>query len=508
MGCDIPCCLAQTTHRHSVAPRLLGIALLLLSCAAARVQGQDVYLPAEDSAAFVDSAQLCSFLAGHGGGGHPRRRQGRWARALQRLAGRRGSGLGLPEGRSEDADEGRQQRRGGARRTLILSADPGDMTGIPETQVVLENARITARGRTAYCPHLAVGEIMGQRVLIGTTGINAVAAALCTSQLLSCGPLVNEILWIGTSGWSPQVGGVLDSGDCSRANQSPEVTRIGDVCVSPMGLSWCFRSDWEGEAATAPNECSEPAVFAGPADAELFGRCLFGMSAASRALADELAAAARAAAVYPTRSWAVQAFEERYWEVMRAGTGVRYALDPAAPPAVYDYRRCAEVASPNIWSGHPWDAQARGFVAQLISASGAANVSKSDVIAVAGMEASGLLDALAQAAVGGRRSIPVAIVRGNSNYVSSAVKQAGPGVWVAGPQVQLDPAAGYSLAIQSSSAAVLSLLQARCLRGPASARSSSGGGGGTCAYSVGSGTAALGQQAAGARQVGPAEVRW
>eukprot|EP00887_Chlorella_sp_A99_P003096 scaffold9.g3096.t1 len=418
-----------------------------------------------------------------------------YAEQLKVLAAEGGGG-GTWEAKLRTKLDGHYARYKAAKKQLSLVA--AAETGIPETQVVLENARITARGRTAYCPHLAVGEIMGQRVLIGTTGINAVAAALCTSQLLSCGPLVNEILWIGTSGWSPQVGGVLDSGDCSRANQSPEVTRIGDVCVSPMGLSWCFRSDWEGEAA-------EPAVFAGPADAELFGRCLFGMSAASRALADELAAAARAAAVYPTRSWAVQAFEERYWEVMRAGTGVRYALDPAAPPAVYDYRRCAEVASPNIWSGHPWDAQARGFVAQLISASGAANVSKSDVIAVAGMEASGLLDALAQAAVGGRRSIPVAIVRGNSNYVSSA---AGPGVWVAGPQVQLDPAAGYSLAIQSSSAAVLSLLQARCLRGPASARSSSGGGGGTCAYSVGSGTAALGQQAAGARQVGPAEVRW
>lgn len=30
---------------------------------------------------------------------------------------------------------------------------------------------------------------------------------------------------------------MVDAGDCSQANQSPEVNRVGDLCVSPMGMS-------------------------------------------------------------------------------------------------------------------------------------------------------------------------------------------------------------------------------------------------------------------------------
>jgi nucleoside phosphorylase len=51
--------------------------------------------------------------------------------------------------------------------------------------------------------------LMGQRTVVVATGIGPVAAALCTLELLVCGRWINEIVYVGTSGWSPQRGGVL-----------------------------------------------------------------------------------------------------------------------------------------------------------------------------------------------------------------------------------------------------------------------------------------------------------
>ena len=59
--------------------------------------------------------------------------------------------------------------------------------------------------RTASCPHVAVGTLLGQPVVMATTGIGPTAASACTAQLLSCGVELREAIWLGTSGWTPQV---------------------------------------------------------------------------------------------------------------------------------------------------------------------------------------------------------------------------------------------------------------------------------------------------------------
>ncbi len=57
-------------------------------------------------------------------------------------------------------------------------------------------------------------------------GIGPAAAALCTLEVLSaCGAHIREILYFGTSGWSPQFGGVLNPPNCQAANNNGRINR-------------------------------------------------------------------------------------------------------------------------------------------------------------------------------------------------------------------------------------------------------------------------------------------
>jgi hypothetical protein len=203
----------------------------------------------------------------------------------------------------------------GSRPSLFLAADPGAMTGVPEVEHLLHNTDLEPNGSVSSttCPSVAIGTLLGQPVVLATTGIGEADAAMCTSELLQCGVEYREAVWLGTSGWSLQVspppqrpprdlpwsshphgrqarepllcclaacrgqehtgssmarsrhppcgaersptpprppllqlGGVLNAGDCLEANQSPEVVRLGDLCVSPLGAGWCFKDDGSG----------------------------------------------------------------------------------------------------------------------------------------------------------------------------------------------------------------------------------------------------------------------
>jgi hypothetical protein len=57
-------------------------------------------------------------------------------------------------------------------------------------------------------------------------GIGDVAAAMCAYEVLhTCGAHIKEIIYFGTSGWSPAKGGLLDVDSCGEANTQPQVTR-------------------------------------------------------------------------------------------------------------------------------------------------------------------------------------------------------------------------------------------------------------------------------------------
>lgn len=364
----------------------------------------------------------------------------------------------------------------GSRPSLFLAADPGAMTGVPEVKHLLYNTALEPNGSVSSmtCPSVAVGTLLGQPVVLATTGIGEADAAMCTSELLQCGVEYREAVWMGTSGWSLQLGGVLNADDCSEANQSPEVVRLGDLCVSPLAGGWCFKDDGSGlhnlQASSTPiNLCFSPPLSNGPGDNFLFGQCTFTKPGeASIELSLELQAAARVAAYQP-RPAGLEEYEQLLWETMSNGTGVEYNYRPQDSPTVFDHTQCAEISGDNFRAGYPNDAQAREFVADLITHSGLANATSRDVLAASAMEARGFLSAVYRfnAAPSTQRQLPYTIIRGASDHDSNTVERDPevPGVWWEGDQVTEDAAAGYSFAIGTVSTAVLSMLKLRCQQG-------------------------------------------
>ncbi len=62
---------------------------------------------------------------------------------------------------------------------------------------------------------------------------------------------------MGTAGYSPQQGGVIDTlRGCDAANPSTAITREGDLCITPWAINWdCKLTDWDDQCAGFPNVC-------------------------------------------------------------------------------------------------------------------------------------------------------------------------------------------------------------------------------------------------------------
>lgn len=62
---------------------------------------------------------------------------------------------------------------------------------------------------------------------------------------------------MGTAGYSPQQGGVIDTTrGCDAANPSTAITREGDLCITPWAINWdCKLTDWSEQCAGFPNVC-------------------------------------------------------------------------------------------------------------------------------------------------------------------------------------------------------------------------------------------------------------
>ncbi|CUE71652.1 phosphorylase, putative [Bodo saltans] len=114
-------------------------------------------------------------------------------------------------------------------------------------------------------------------IVLVTTGIGALNAALCTTALLRLPSLqFLEIIFTGTSGFSPVLGGFEPTapGGC-HSQYLPTTVAIGSVCVTSTAYDGscgeCISNPY-ADGNNLPNECSRPNC-ANHTSTSLFGKC-------------------------------------------------------------------------------------------------------------------------------------------------------------------------------------------------------------------------------------------
>jgi hypothetical protein len=116
--------------------------------------------------------------------------------------------------------------------------------------------------RQLFCQEVLHGGLFGQPVMLVTTGIGHDRAALCLRSILTYyHKSIKEIMFLGTGGFSPARGGVVNSDDCGSATPAASIDMVplGSACVSPLTTNWdCQKCTWpaEVESACLPPVCT------------------------------------------------------------------------------------------------------------------------------------------------------------------------------------------------------------------------------------------------------------
>ncbi|KXS22044.1 hypothetical protein M427DRAFT_129820 [Gonapodya prolifera JEL478] len=377
--------------------------------------------------------------------------------------------------------------------TALFVADAGAFSGTGEDIWYSSNCNDCKSLDTSLtlCEgNVNYGTIMGQKVVIAGTGIGPLASTTCVLDFMNnCGIYIKEVIYSGTSGWSPSVGGVISNGTCDKGLPNPKIkpTRIGDVCVAFNSLNWdCRQASFNETAGGYPDQCKVPKESTTIDESFLYGKCLWNNFTQGHIdLADSIMGAAKSigASSFPKRSNSTLHHETEWWSLQNEALNGSFVTPTAADiPTVWDYKTCMEADSQFFWSGAPWDIITRQYISQVLRPAVPAvnpNATEQDVIVVSAMEAIGLGAALTNYAKlpdgRARPPVPFVYVRGNSDYVHQPViYNQTAGIWQQYGNVEDDFANGYAYAIASYSNVVLSYLKSTCLSS----------GGGNCTYTI------------------------
>lgn len=373
--------------------------------------------------------------------------------------------------------------------SLVLTADPGDLIGgYGESSVLFSVATDIQQVKdqdALLCAAAHRVKLFGADALLITTGIGTSRAALCLDTVLRAyGSRAKEIIYLGTAGGSPAIGGLIDSDSCDSElpASSDRVVRLGDVCVSSR------TTDWDCQRCVFPENVSSSACQV--TECTLHNRWdLFGDFACSYyqdiALAQEIKRAAADVKVSPSSG--LTELEDAFWKM---STGLsdqwREAHDAAATetrPRIFGDDECAEATSMTYWNGAPYDQLARTYVADLINqASNNASeenlITRRDVVAVSAMEAAGWMLVLRLSEVYlDYAEIPAANIRAISDYDQDPLVFQNKlwledRDWLATTQLRHNATRlGYEFAIQTSSQVVIKLFQSRAAAAAADIRS-------------------------------------
>jgi len=320
--------------------------------------------------------------------------------------------------------------------SVILTADDGSMVGISEgmeiKELLTESHYVVFDQETLFCEDVTHGTLFGSSIILATTGIGHDRAALCLRGLLSAyHEIIKEIMFLGTGGFSPALGGVLNSEDCDSpvVPTKDTIVPIGSVCVSPITTNWdCHKCVWPAKVESACQEA--PCTMHDRSD--IFGD--YGCSYyTTPTLADELLDASKFLdPALPNPE--LQSLSRRYWDAMSNGTGQPYSdFLGDMKPKVFDYTQCAEATSNTFWVGTPYDELARKYVASVINDAFSSELfhqtkprrnllepaTKYSTVTVSAMEGVGWMEVLALEEVLLKYNrIPAVNIRGAADYTT------------------------------------------------------------------------------------------
>lgn len=337
---------------------------------------------------------------------------------------------------------------------LIFSADNGTFSGTHEQKYVLERTVVTKDFSpfVPLCQSALLGTIFPNGLndtsksvdaVLVTTGIGSVTAALCvqqTIQYVSTNGIWDQTskafasldpsspftatYFMGTSGWSPFVGGLnpnSTNGDCGVKRNSQRVS-IGSVCVSPISYDFECGIHPEQPVQQGQNgECFDLGYYNTFFREDLFGKCAYSsVPAGGHKLAQSVQQSTR---TLPAMDAGLASLVGHFWSSMQLGNENKKNLIAPTNPLITT--QCAEAVSHAIWVGAQEDYQCRLLTGKLLSEglpnahgklrkdnSKHKNMDEDQYVCTSAMEGYGFLSAATRIIP----TVPAVIIRGASNY--------------------------------------------------------------------------------------------
>eukprot|EP01060_Flectonema_neradi_P013775 TRINITY_DN204_c0_g1_i1.p1 TRINITY_DN204_c0_g1~~TRINITY_DN204_c0_g1_i1.p1 ORF type:complete len:377 (+),score=49.47 TRINITY_DN204_c0_g1_i1:58-1131(+) len=331
---------------------------------------------------------------------------------------------------------------------LIMTADNGAYSGVSEGKYIYDamTNRVNVSDKAIDCQEVTEGQLYGVPVTLVTTGIGHDNAAGCTVAMVGLyGKSITGAMYLGTSGWSPRVGGFFNpevDKSCQTYNNDSQIIGIGDVCVSTSSFLYnCGFCSWPDKTN---GQCAYPSC-TDHTESTVFSQCDF--TSQNYALENGLMAASKLV-TFPERSANLTAYLNAYWEATWSGLGVALGPKPSSVPQAYDHTACGEAASYDLWKGVPQDYQCRKYLSRI------AGTTPDKVACVSAMEGPGWMRVLL------KHQIPYVGLRSASNYDYWPVfRQSGTlqtnNNWVKQGSLEDFTKKGYAYAIQTVSMVVL-----------------------------------------------------
>lgn len=283
----------------------------------------------------------------------------------------------------------------------FFCADNGDFSGMGELHYISMAVVNPVAVSIPQCGNVTSGSIVSTSsgsnipVLVVTTGISALNAAMCTSAVLAAYPALDQIIYIGTSGFSQFEGGLDPTQKCNKGlpQSSASIAKgpnsIGSVCVTYAAASYACGLCVHNNSLAHSSECSRPSCNSRDAE-NLFGPCTF--FSPDPTLQMDIMNAIQDIKL-PEMPSALKALSAQYWAAQTVSPGIPF-------PAVPSVRtNCIEMDMQTILASGPADYLCREYTADVLN-SIRNNVppnlvaSPNDVTCVNAMEGVGFLRAL------------------------------------------------------------------------------------------------------------------